>query len=236
MRVIAYYRVSTEMQVDSGAGLSAQEDICNAWCKKHQTHVTQSYIEKAISGASPLDKRPALMKAIAALEPGDILLVARLDRLSRDLYGGIMIDEAVSHQKAKIVSAAGEGTDSDDPAAKMIRDIIRVVAGFERSITQFRIKAALAAKKARGERAGSLPFGLMVGPDKKLVRNPNEEKHLEAMVHLRYQGHGLKEIAQIMNGSGLLNRKDRKWTHDSVWRAMKQTECGSRSLTKRSWS
>jgi len=236
MKVVAYYRVSTEMQVDSGAGLSAQEDICKAWCEKHHTHVTESYIEKAISGASALDKRPALMKAIASLEEGDILLIARLDRLSRDLYGGIMIDEAVAHQKAKIVSAAGEGTDSDDPAAKMIRDIIRVVAGFERNITRFRIKAALAAKKARGERAGSLPFGWMVGPDKKLMPNPSESNHVREMILLRIDGYGMKKIAQKMNEKGLLNRKEKLWTHDSIWRAMKKTYLGTKSLTRRSWS
>ena len=64
MKVIAYYRVSTDMQVDSGAGLAAQEDICKAWCAKNNTHISQSFTEKAISGAAPLDKRPALFNAI----------------------------------------------------------------------------------------------------------------------------------------------------------------------------
>lgn len=236
MKVITYFRVSTEMQVDSGAGLSAQEDICAQWAKKHGLEITQSFIEKAISGAAPLDKRPALFNAISALGKGDILLVARLDRLSRDLYGGIIIEEAVAHQKARIVSAAGEGTESDDPGSKMIREIIRVVAGFERNITQFRIKAALAAKKARGERAGSLPFGLMVGPDRKLTPNPQEKPQVEKMAELREKGYGIKQIAQELNAQGLLNRKDRKWTHDSMWRAMRASKINTGYLNRRSWS
>lgn len=236
MKVIAYYRVSTDMQIDSGAGLASQEDICKAWCSKNNLEICRSFVEKAISGAAPLDKRPALFNAISVLGKGDILLVSRLDRISRDLYGGILIDEAIAHQKAKIVSAAGEGTENDDPASKMIREIIRVVAGFERNITQFRIKAALAAKKARGEQAGSLRFGLMVGPDKKLMPDPKEKPHLDKMVEFRKMGLSLKQTAQEMNAIGLLNRLDRKWTHDSIARALKQTPIGSGYVINRSWS
>jgi DNA invertase Pin-like site-specific DNA recombinase len=236
MKVIAYFRVSTGMQIESGAGMSSQEDICSAWTKKHGLEISQSFVEKPMSGAAPLDKRPALFNAISSLKEGDILLVARLDRLSRDLYGGILIEEAVAHQKARIVSAAGEGTESDDPGAKMIREIIRVVAGFERNITQFRIKAALAAKKARGERAGSLPFGLMVGSDKKLIPNPAEQPQVEKMIELRKAGYSLKQTAEELNSLGLLNRKNRNWQHDSLWRALKQTPIGTRHATRRSWS
>jgi len=236
MRVIAYYRVSTDMQVDSGAGLSAQEDICKAWCAKNNTTLSESFIEKAISGAAPLDKRPALFKAISSLGKGDILLVARLDRLSRDIYGGIMIDEAVAHQKAKVISAAGEGTDSDDPASKMIRDIIRVVAGFERSITQFRIKAALAAKKARGERVGAIPFGYALGPNRKLIHKDDEQPTVARMVSYREKGYSLRQLAEKLNEEGLLNRNGSRWTHDSITNALKYTPIGTKHLTNRSWS
>jgi len=236
MRVIAYYRVSTDMQIDSGAGLSAQEDICKAWCAKNNTTIAESYVEKAISGAAPLDRRPALSKAICALGKGDVLLVARLDRLSRDIYGGIVIDEAVAHQKARVVSAAGEGTEGDDPASKMIRDIIRVVAGFERSITQFRIKAALAAKKARGERVGAIPFGFQLGPNKKLIPHPDESKVVEKMVAYRVQGLSLKDVAKKITEEGFYNRKSPRWTYDSISNALKYTPNGTRHATRRSWS
>ena len=236
MRVIAYYRVSTDMQVDSGAGLAAQEDICKAWCAKNNTAIAESFVEKAISGAAPLDKRPALFNAISALQKGDVLLISRLDRLSRDLYGGIMIDEAVAHQKAKIVSAAGEGTDSDDPASKMIREMIRVVAGFERNITQFRIKAAMAAKKARGERVGAIPFGYKLGDAKKLVRHPEEGEIVDRIAAYRADGLSIRQLAAKLNEEGLLNRKGSRWTHDSMYNALKYTAIGTKHPTRRSWS
>lgn len=236
MRVIAYYRVSTDMQIDSGAGLSSQEDICNAWCLRNNTHISESFVEKAISGAAPLDKRPALFKAISALGKGDVLLVARLDRLSRDIYGGIVIDEAVAHQKARVISAAGEGTDSDDPASKMIRDIIRVVAGFERSITQFRIKAALAAKKARGERVGPIPFGYELGDNKRLRPNEFEQSVVQKMIEYRQQGHSMNKVAEKINLDGFLNKQGKKWSNGTIFNALKYTDYGTQHLTRRSWS
>lgn len=236
MKVIAYYRVSTEMQIESGAGLSAQEDICKQWAQKNGFEIHHSFVEKAISGAAPLDKRPALFNAICSLEPDSVLLVSRLDRLSRNLYGALLIEEMIRDKKSRIVSAAGEGTDSADPGAKMMRDMFRVVAAFERDITRVRIKSALAAKKARGERAGSLRFGFMVGPDKKLVINPACIPHLEKMKELRSKGVFMADIAQEMNKLGLLNRKNKLWTHDSVWRALRAHGIKTAHPIKRSWS
>jgi DNA invertase Pin-like site-specific DNA recombinase len=235
MKVYAYYRVSTDMQIDSGAGLASQQDICNAWCLRNNTHITDSFIEKAMSGAAPLDKRPALFKAISSLGKGDVLLVARLDRLSRDIYGGIMIDEAVAHQKGRVISAAGEGTDSDDPASKMIRDIIRVVAGFERSITQFRIKAALAAKKARGERVGAIPFGYELGDNRKLRPLDHEQQVVLKMIEYRKEGLSMAKVAKKLTDQGLLNR-GRKWGDNSLFNALKYTDYGTQHATIRKWS
>ncbi len=221
MKVIAYYRVSTEMQIESGAGLAAQENICKEWSQRNGLQIDLSFTEKAISGAAPLDKRPALFNAICRLEEGDYLLVSRLDRLSRDLYGSLLIEEMITAKKAKIVSAAGEGTDSVDPGAKMMRDMFRVVAAFERDITRVRIKSALAAKKARGERAGQLRFGYIVGPDKKLMVDPAVRPHLDKIRELRAKGYGILQLRDEMNALGLLNRGNRKWTHDSIHKALK---------------
>lgn len=233
MRVIAYYRVSTNMQIDSGAGLSAQEDICKQWAAKQGMEISESYTEKAISGAAPLDKRPALFNAIYHMKEGDILLVSRLDRLSRDLYGGIIIDELVAKKKGKIVSAAGEGTEGDDPANKMIKDMFRVVSGYERNLTQIRIKSALAAKRARGERVGQIPFGFELGDDKKVRPNPDHQPTIDLMLSYRKQGVSLRGIAKRLNSKGIYNRNGKPWNQNSMRNALKHTEMGSKHPYRR---
>ena len=220
------------MQIDSGAGLQAQEDICKAWAAQQGLEISQSFTERAISGAAPLEKRPALFNAIYNLEPGGVLLVARLDRLSRDLYGGIIIDELVAKKKAKVVSAAGEGTEGEDPANRMIKDMFRVVSGYERNLTQIRIKTALAAKKARGERVGCIPFGFELGEDKKLKPHPDHQKTIKLMIDLRKEGKSIRYLCQHLNNAGLLNRNGNKWNHTSMWNALKHTDIGTKSFKR----
>ena len=222
MKIFAYLRVSTEYQCESGAGLSAQESACKQWAENQGRTISGFFIEEGIGGATSLDKRPALLKAIASLGKGDILLVSRLDRLSRDLYGGIIIEEAVAHKKAKIASVAGEGTENEDPASIMIRQMIRVIAGFERNLIKLRTKSAMAAKKARGERVGHIPFGFKIGEGKLLEPNPEEQAILSKIRELRIEGMSMREIAEQLNQRGIFNREQRKWNHESIRNAMKK--------------
>jgi DNA invertase Pin-like site-specific DNA recombinase len=88
------------------------------------------------------------------LKPGDSLLVAKRDRLGRDPIVVAMIESAVVRKGARIVSAAGEGTEGDEPSHVLMRHLIDAFAEYERLIIVARTKAALQAKKARGERVG----------------------------------------------------------------------------------
>ena len=102
MRLIAYLRVSTDQQADSGAGLDAQLDACSAHAKRRGLEIHQVFRDEGISGAAKLDERPGLMDAISSLKKGDILLVAKRDRLARDQRTLFKIEDAV--EKGKRVS------------------------------------------------------------------------------------------------------------------------------------
>ena len=107
MNIVAYLRVSTLSQAESGAGLAAQEDAC----RRAAPSLASVYRDEGVSGSTGLDKRPALLAAIGELGKGDALLVAKRDRLGRDPLAVAMIESAVKRKGAKIISAAGEGTD-----------------------------------------------------------------------------------------------------------------------------
>ena len=155
MTTLAYLRVSTDQQTDSGAGLEAQYEAC----RKAAGELAGVYRDAGVSGSTGLDKRPALLEAIGVLNPGDVLLVAKRDRLGRDPLVVAMIESAVQRKGARIMSAAGEGTGSDSPSDILMRRIIDAFAEYERLIIGARTKAALRAKKARGERVGGIPYG-----------------------------------------------------------------------------
>ena len=106
-----------------------------------------------------------MTEALNALRRGDTLIVAKRDRLARDSFIAVLIEREAAKKGASGASGTGEGTDSDDPAATFTRRILDAVAELERSLTAARTRAALKAKRARGERAGTEPYGYRVNGD-----------------------------------------------------------------------
>jgi DNA invertase Pin-like site-specific DNA recombinase len=203
MTTLAYLRVSTDQQTESGAGLDAQLDACT----RAGGELGGVYRDEGISGSAGLEKRPVLLAAIGALDKGDILLVAKRDRLGRDPLVVAMIESAVKRKGARIVSAAGEGTDSDNPSDVLMRRMVDAFAEYERLIIGARTKAALASKKARGERTGSIPYGYRLAADGKQLEADEREQEIVRLVRLlRDGGETYRAIAAELMARGLSPR------------------------------
>ena len=210
MATIAYLRVSTDQQADSGAGLDAQFDAC----LKSAGALAGVYRDEGVSGSTGLEKRPALLEAIGALKKGDVLMVAKRDRLGRDPLVVAMIESAVQRKGARIQSAAGEGTDSDSPADVLMRRMIDAFAEYERLIIGARTKAALQSKKTRGERVGHIPFGFRLAADGvHLIEDPAEQETIRKVEELRAGGMSLRQIAAHLNENGITKREGTPWNH-----------------------
>lgn len=224
MKIVGYQRVSTDQQTESGLGLEAQKAACEAYAKRTCQEISEFFRDEGVSGASPLDKRPNLLKAIASLKKGDILIVAKRDRLARE--SGVMTDiqRAVEKKKAKIISAAGEGTEGDQEGLEsyMMRGMTDLFAGVERKMIQARTKAALQAKKERGERVGHIPFGYRLSNDGVHIEKDDlEQSILSQMSELRADGLSIRAIAVELNKREAFNRGLSLWHHASVHRMLK---------------
>ena len=88
MRNIAYMRVSTEEQVNSGLGIEAQEAAIRKGLGKEPDHI---FMDKGVSGGRA--DRKGLSDAIDSLRKGDVLVVAKRDRLSRDMFLSCWIEK-----------------------------------------------------------------------------------------------------------------------------------------------
>lgn len=222
MKLLAYIRVSTDTQADSGAGLEAQLDACENYAKRHGLEIHKIFRDEGISGAAELEDRLGLMEALKELKSGDILLVAKRDRLARDKYAIASIERAIENKKARIVSAAGEGTDQNDPASKMLSGVIDVFAIYERDLIRACTKAALQAMKRDGKRVGHIPFGFQLAKDGVyLEESPEEQDILKQMRNLKAEGLSIRDIANALNERNAFNRGQSKWNHGSVHRIMK---------------
>lgn len=195
-RAIGYLRVSTEAQEQSGLGLEAQQAAIEAAAARLGLSVAETFTD-ALSGGLALEHRPALLAAIDALGTGDTLLVGKRDRLGRDVMHVSMIQRLIERKGARIVSAAGEGTDDDSPTGQLMRGIIDCFAEYERQIIRHRTKAAMAAAKKRGQRVGCVPFGMTVAEDgRTLIPHPGERAILREIHQQRNKGRALHVIAE----------------------------------------
>jgi site-specific DNA recombinase len=225
-RIVIYLRVSTDEQAESGLGLEAQLAACHAVAHRLGAPVAAIHRDE-LTGATPLDRRPGLMDAIAAVARGDLLLVAKRDRLARgDAMLTAMIEAAVRRRGGRILSAAGEGTDDDDPASILMRRMIDAFAEYERLIIAARTRAALRAKSARGERAGQVPYGHRLsgeGPRSRkrdlptgLEPDQAEVATIALMVELRATGRSLRAIARELDRRGHRTKNGRPWRQSTV--------------------
>lgn len=219
-----YTRVSTQDQTESGAGLAAQRDSCRRWAAAAGVDISAIYEDAGISGAKGLEARPGLLDAVTTMGKGDVLLVAKRDRLGRDPIAVAMIEAAVGRKGGRIVSAAGEGTDSDDPASVLLRRMVDAFSEYERLLIGARTKAALGAKKRRGERTGSIPYGKALAQDGvHLIDNPDEQDVIRRAREYHAAGLSLRGIAARLASQGLYARNGRPFYAEQV-RAMLREE------------
>lgn len=222
-KVIIYLRVSTDEQAESRAGLDAQLDACTRWCKHNEEDLFIVCRDEGISGAADISKRPGLLAAVDHLEDGAVLLVAKRDRLGRDPILVAMIEATAKRKGARIVSAAGEGTDSDNPTDILMRRIVDAFAEYERLIIASRVKAALQAKKARGQRVGYIPYGYRLAEDGVHLEEDEKEQYIRSLVRDMKEQEKLswRKVAARLNKLEHPNRFGRQWNHVSAWRCFK---------------
>lgn len=159
-RAVGYVRVSTNEQAESGAGLAAQRANITAEADRRGWHLVAVHEDAGISGKS-MAGRLGLDEALAAVEGGsaEVLVVAKLDRLSRSLLDFAALMER-SRRKGWSLVALDLGVDTTTPAGEMVASLMATFAQYERRIIGVRTREALAAKRAEGVSLGrpsSLP-------------------------------------------------------------------------------
>jgi len=154
MNAIGYVRVSTEEQGQSGAGIEAQRQAIQKTASERGWTLRVIYEDAGASGKS-MNGRKGLEDALQAVEGGnaDVLVVAKLDRLSRSLLDFSTLMER-SRRKKWAVVALDLNVDTTTPAGEMMANVLATFAHFERRLIGQRTKDALAVKKAHGVQLG----------------------------------------------------------------------------------
>ena len=111
-------------------------------------------VVECISGGVTANARPAFSKLIDRLEPDDILIVTKLDRLGRNSMDLRATVERLAGEGVRVYCLALGGMDLTSPAGKMTMGVLAAVAEFERDLLIERTHAGLARSRANGVRSG----------------------------------------------------------------------------------
>lgn len=216
MNGIIYTRVSTTEQADSGAGLAAQVAAVEAYAHRAGITITGRFEDAGLSGAAGLEDRPALAAAIGALRRGDVLLVAKRDRLGRDVMLVMTLDRMISRRGARVVSCDGIGN-GDGVADQFMRTVMDAAAELERGLIRARTKAAMSVMRKAGERTGTIPFGWCLAADGRLAEVAEEQAVIVSIEALRADGMSFRAIAQSLTNAGIITKQGgSKWIHTTV--------------------
>jgi DNA invertase Pin-like site-specific DNA recombinase len=227
--MIAYYRVSTKQQGESGLGLEAQETAVKSYARQTGATIKASYVE--VESGKRAD-RPELARALAhAKRSKATLCVAKLDRLSRNV-----------EFLARVMNSGCEFAAADMPQAnRFMLHVMAAVAEHEARAISDRTRAALAAAKARGTLLGSARPGHWKGREEArlaglekarvVAAKIKQEKAAEAYTDLlptlkgyKADGLSLREIAARLNEQGHATRRGRPWNPVQVARVLELAE------------
>jgi DNA invertase Pin-like site-specific DNA recombinase len=152
-RVVAYLRVSTEEQGSHGTGIDAQRVALEAELGRRGWSDVAWVFDPGYSAKDLA--RPGIQNALAMLSEGraDVLMVSKLDRLSRSLLDFASLMERCDREGWSLV-ALDLGVDTTTPQGEMMAGVLAVFAQFERRLIKERTKVGLAVRKAQGVRIG----------------------------------------------------------------------------------
>lgn len=199
---------------DQTLGSAAQRTALKKWCVGHGARLVRVFTDTGTSGATPLDKRPGLLSALAALKEfrAGVLLVAKRDRLARETLVAAIVERLAERYSAVVCSADGV-CDGAGPETLLMRRIVDAFAEYERLVIVARTRAALAVKKSRGELVSRQPkYGWRTAPDAVHVEpDPDERRTIALVRRYREQGFSLRQIGAHLEAKGLRPRTGRNW-------------------------
>lgn len=199
--IYSYRRVSTDEQ---HLGPQAQLDAIQRWGASDM-----DFCDIGVSGSLKLCNRPEGGKMLASLSAGDVVVIAKLDRLFRSTADAAATMDDWCKRGIKLVSIA-EGFDFTSPMGKFMSSVMAAFAELERDMIRARTKAALGALTRQGRKLGKAPYGYTRSGGQYLD-HPSEQATLKLMLECRAAGMMPLAIAKKLDGMGIPARSGGLW-------------------------
>jgi site-specific DNA recombinase len=209
-----YCRVSTQEQAQEGYSIPAQKDRMMNYCKAKDWHIADIYIDGGYSGASL--ERPGIQRLISDIDKIDIVLVYKLDRLSRSQKDTLYLIEDVFLANNVDFVSMNEAFDTSTPFGRAIIGVLSVFSQLERETIKERMGMGRMERAKAGYYHGGAhsPIGYDY-VDGELIVNEYEAMQVRKIYQMYLDGYGTNRIAYTMHEEGYTHREG-NWLHPSA--------------------
>ena len=210
-RAALYIRVSTLEQAQEGYSVGEQKERLIAYCKAKDWIIADIYVDGGYTGSNI--NRPGIQKLISETDKFDLVLVYKLDRLSRSQRDTLYLIEEIFRPNNVDFISMQESFDTSTPFGKAMIGLLAVFAQLEREQIKERTWMGRVARAKTGlhHGGGYVPIGYNY-EDGKLIINPYEAEQVRKIYEWYLAGLSLKSIAERLQEEGYSNRYS-SWTN-----------------------
>lgn len=204
-RAAIYIRVSTQEQAQEGYSIGEQKERLIAYCKAHDWVIADIYVDGGYSGSNL--KRPAMQKLITETAKFDVVLVYKLDRLSRSQRDTLYLIEEIFMPNTVDFVSMQESFDTASPFGKAMIGLLAVFAQLEREQIKERTRMGRIARVKSGlyHGGGFNPIGYDY-QNGKLTINPYEAEQVRKIFNWYLEGRSLRQITELLHKEGYATR------------------------------
>jgi len=221
---LGYCRVSTDNQKDDKT-ITYQQDAIRQYALDNGIEILQMFSDEGVSGS--LEHRPGLAKLLYELEHNpniEGIIIHKLDRLARDIVIQENLIKTFQNLGKRIISTLEPDLDSNDATRKMIRQMLGVIAEYEKALITLRLSAGRISKASTGGFAGGgVPLGYSVNKEThSLIINEKEAATVKKIWYLkRYKQLSYEKIAKTLNEENITTKTGKRWSAQAVFYIMK---------------
>ena len=199
MKVYGYTRVSTERQADKGESLAVQQRQIGGYAMMKGLEIGRVFVEHGVCGSTRLTERPQGAALLAALEPGDVVVTAKLDRMFRSALDALDVLQQLKERGISLHMVDLGGDVTGNGISKLVFTILSAVAEAERDRIRERVRDVKRDQRERNRFLGGwVPFGMELAEDGSLVPDPIAQAAIATIREGRAAGRSLRQCAEMV--------------------------------------
>jgi site-specific DNA recombinase len=215
MKAIAYIRVSTAGQAETGVSMAEQKMKIEQYADLYGLEIIDTIADGGESAKNL--NRPGIQRVLTMMKQGEIegVIVAKLDRLTRSVRDLADLMELFIKKNISLISV-NEKIDTGTAAGRMIVNMLAVISQWERETIGERTQAALEYKKKTGSAYNGYPLYGYQKIEKKLIQDQKEQEIIAAIIQMHQAGYCVSEICRELEKKGAKTRKGTGRWHSKV--------------------